>query len=186
MFSLYGTFGKTGDYIKGQNILYTFEYAMKIFAPYASDKLKNELNQLFCNFQSRDTSDEVSVLLHNDLCESNVLYDPKTNKTALIDFECSEVGNVYNDFCHYVGLYFPKDFMLGVIKKYNILTKKSSHPLPISLKKLEMLWELAALDCQTRWVQSKERTPEDAFKKFITWRKKIRQKIGPIQQNARG
>ena len=126
-----------------------------------------QLKKLVNVFKTRDKSDEKSVLIHNDMCSDNVLYDSQSKRLAVIDFEYARIGNVYDDFCHFGGLGFPRKFITGVIREYNKLTKQSEHPCPISIKKLEMFWKIAVLNNQACWIKDWGRTPEEAYKIFI-------------------
>lgn len=125
------------------------------------------LKKLVNVFKTRDKSDEKSVLIHSDMCDVNVLYDSQSKRLAVIDFEYARIGNVYDDFCHFGGLGFPKKFITGVIREYNKITKQSAHPCPISIKKLEMFWKIAVLNNQACWIKDWGRTPEEAYKIFI-------------------
>lgn len=100
---------------------------------------KVELENLVEDFNSRDTSDEFSTLVHADIRYQNLLYDENTKKLGLIDFECVHMDNVYNDFTPYCAASFGMDykFLSDVIKEYN---KKAN--LKISPEKVKLFHKL--------------------------------------------
>lgn len=155
---------------------------LKSWETIADKKVFGQLKKLVETFKKRDKSDEKSVLNHKDLCSANVLYDKNAKKLAVIDFEYAGIGNVYNDFCHYTGLGFSKEFITGVIKEYNKLTQETAHPSPVSLKKLEILWKLAPLNDQACWIIELGRDPKFAYDTFMKkWKK-----LNPPKQTRDG
>ena len=141
----------------------------------ADPKLIAELKKKINAFKKRDRSDEICVLTHNDFDPCNVLYDDKTKRPAVIDYEFCMVTSVYEDFCHFGGLVWPKKFMHGMIQYYNTLTRQSPHPTPVSWKKLEQMWEIAALYNQACWIKewTGERTPSQTFADFMETRERL-------------
>lgn len=163
--------GKTPATLLDANINHNLEYVVQAFAPFTSQSLKKHFQSIVQQFNTRDTIDEVSVLVHHDLCPENVLYDKQKKCLSVIDYEHAFVGDIYNDFCHFGGPVWPKGFIEGVIEKYNNLTNASKHPCPISMDKLKLFWEAAILNNQARWVKDWGRKPEDAFKEYLSRRK---------------
>ena len=155
---------------------------LEIWKNVADTRTLAQLRKLVNEFKGRDKSDEKSVLIHNDMCDDNVLYDQQSKKLAVIDFEYARIGNVYDDFCHFGGIGFPRKFITGVIKEYNKLTKQSKHSCPISMKKLEMFWKIAILNNQACWVKDWGRTPEEAYKILI----QNSTKLNPQRQKNEG
>lgn len=165
--------GKTPTTLLDAHIKQNLESIVQTFAPFASPALKKHLRSVVQQFNTRDTSDEISVLVHNDLCGSNVLYDHKKKGLSIIDYEAAFIGDIYNDFCHFGGPVFPKGFTEGVITKYNVLTKASKHPCPISIDKLNLFMEIAILNNQACWIKDWGRSPEEAFKMYLAKRKAL-------------
>jgi len=86
-------------------------------------------------FETRDTSDEVSVLTHKDIAPDNVLYDKKSQTFSIIDFECMGEDNIYRDFQFApTGSY---DDLWLMIDDYN---KTSDHK--VNPEKVKMFKEL--------------------------------------------
>ncbi|MBQ4472555.1 MAG: aminoglycoside phosphotransferase family protein [Alphaproteobacteria bacterium] len=172
---------KIGQQIKmtgRENEVY-FDCLFKAWKGLADPKLVDELKHKIEVFRKRDRSDEIAVLVHNDFDPCNVLYDKKTKKISVIDYEFACVGSVYEDFCHFGGLVWPKEFMYGMVRYYNALTKKSAHPTPVSLKKLNQMWEIAALYNQACWIKewAGERSPSKTFGDFMKEREKLAKPI---------
>ncbi len=163
--------GKKASSFLDVNIAQNLDKVVQAFSPFASESLKKHMKSIVDKMKTRDTSDEICVLVHNDLCPENVLYDSDKKRLSIIDYEYSFVGNIYNDFCHFGGPVFPKDFLSGVVDKYNVLTQKSKHPCPISMEKLDLFMKAAILNNQARWLKDWGRKPEDAFKEYLSRRK---------------
>ena len=84
-----------------------------------------------------DVSDEVHVMTHRDLRNQNMMYDEKTGRLAIIDFEMVGVDNVYRDFvAASPASGMPWDFMRRVIKHYNAIPNKK-YPISIDADKVK-------------------------------------------------
>ena len=165
--------GKISSSFLDVNINQNLADIVQAFTPFASENLKKHMKSVVQQIKKRDTTDEICVLVHNDLCPENTLYDKKKKSLSIVDYEYSFVGNIYNDFCHFGGPVWPKGFIEGVIEKYNNLTNASKHPCPISMDKLKLFWEAAILNNQARWIKDWGRTPEDAFEMYLSKRKSL-------------
>lgn len=165
--------GKTPATLLDAHIKQNLESVVQAFEPFASPALKKHLRSVVQQFNTRDTSDEISVLVHNDLCPENILYDQFQKHLSIIDYEAAFIGDIYNDFCHFGGPVFPKGFIEGVITKYNALTKISKHPCPISMDKLNLFTEIAILNNQACWIKDWGRSPDEAFKMYLAKRKEL-------------
>jgi len=98
-----------------------------------SDRLKQAEEYL----STSDISNEFIVMTHKDLRTANIMYDEKTGKIAVIDFELAGIGNVYRDFVPYsTSTSMPWDFTKRVIKCYNNIPNKK-YPITIDPKKVQ-------------------------------------------------
>jgi serine/threonine protein kinase len=99
------------------------------------------------NFRTRNKSDERRVLSHGDIGFHNMLYDERTGKFALIDFEYANEGrNKYRDF-HPGSLTYndgdnnPQfDIFWGVVREYN-----KSAKVPVDAEKMRIGQELSLI-----------------------------------------
>lgn len=98
------------------------------------------LINLISNFENRDKKDEVSVLVHTDIRAQNIVYNSKTKKFALIDFDSLLIGvPIYYSFTSgTVGSFgIPYDIASKIIDKYNEISD-----LKVNKEKIKMMHKL--------------------------------------------
>jgi len=99
--------------------------------------IANKLQQAEEYLRTTDTSDEVVVMTHKDIRTQNLMYDAKTDKLAVLDFEMAGPDNVYRDFIANAPSWsMPWDFTKRVIDYYNKITDKK-YPIKINPKKVQ-------------------------------------------------
>lgn len=107
------------------------------FAGTLPKNVETRLKQAEQYLITSDISDEFIVMTHKDLRTANIMYDEKTGKIAVIDFELAGIGNVYRDFVPYsTSTSMPWDFTKRVIKYYNNIPNKK-YPITIDPKKVQ-------------------------------------------------
>lgn len=119
----------------GQCLNPSLEEVYDFFEGDLDEKDKIKLKQKIENFNSRDKSDELTVLTHSDIRSQNVLYDESTNKLAIIDFELAAYKNIYNDFVPYAAASYGMSysFLNNVMKNYNKISEQKVDPNKVKL-----------------------------------------------------
>lgn len=94
-------------------------------------------------FKTRDTNDEICVLIHGDIRSQNVLYDKDTKKVAIIDFELLEQGNIYHDFVPFAAASFELNYELlfNIVDYYN-----QASDYKVDKEKIRLFHELGIWD----------------------------------------
>ena len=101
------------------------------------ENIKSKLQEVEQYILNMDMSDEYIVMTHKDLRINNILYDDKTNKISVIDFELAGMDNVYRDFVATApASSMPWNFTERVIKFYNEIPHKK-YPITINLQKVQ-------------------------------------------------
>ena len=96
-----------------------------------------KLKQAEQYISSADISDEFIVMTHSDLRTSNIIYDEKTEKIGVVDFELANRHNVYRDFIAIApASSMPWDFTKRVIDYYNQIPDKK-YPITINPEKVQ-------------------------------------------------
>ena len=101
------------------------------------------LKKLIYSFEHRDTSDEISALVHNDIRHQNLVYNPKTKKFALIDFDSLYTdSNIYWSFTsRTVGsCCIPFYLISKIIDKYNEISDTK-----VNKEKIKLLHKLGTM-----------------------------------------
>lgn len=111
--------------------------------PLQTEKEQKDLAAKIELFKNKDTSDEVCVLVHNDVRNQNLLYDKETRKVALIDFENMRDANIYCDFVPGAAASFGLDYgmLFKMINYYNAVSEYK-----VSSEKIKLLHELGIWD----------------------------------------
>ena len=87
--------------------------------------IANRLRQAEKQIIESDISDEFIVMTHADLRIDNIMYDQKTHKLSVLDFELAGMNNVYRDFVAKASASsMPWDFTKRVISYYNKIPNK--------------------------------------------------------------
>ncbi len=102
---------------------------------------QQEWAQMVSAFEHRDTSDEITTFIHNDVRGQNILYNPLTQRVAFIDFEAARLGNVYRDFAPPAAFAASHDMLFRVIEHYNQMPKK--FPIYINPQKVALMHKVA-------------------------------------------
>lgn len=96
-----------------------------------------KLKQAEQYISATDISDEFIVMTHGDLRTSNIIYDDKTEKIGVVDFELADRYNVYHDFIAKApASSMPWDFTKRVIDYYNQIPDKK-YPITINPEKVQ-------------------------------------------------
>ncbi|MDR0307325.1 MAG: aminoglycoside phosphotransferase family protein [Chitinispirillales bacterium] len=101
----------------------------------SSLRLINAAETYFCDcaYSSRD---EAAAITHHDLREDNLIYDKRSRKLFVIDFEGASLLNIYWNFIpRSPTSVFIGDFARSVIERYNALNKK--YPVLIDNNKIK-------------------------------------------------
>lgn len=133
-----------------------------------------ELETMLNIYSNRSKEDEICVLTHGDLRNQNVLYNSRTKRLAIIDYEVSGVSDIYKDFCPYCFSNLPLEFLKDTICFYNQISSKEEKPLHIDIEKAKLFWQVAQFCELARCTQ--ETGPlsyEQQLKKFKDFQKKI-------------
>lgn len=111
-----------------------------------NDEDKEMLSKLINKFESRDISDEVTALIHTDIRFQNIVYNPKTQKFALIDFDSLSTDfNIYYSFTSRTigSCGIPYEFISKIVDKYD---EKSN--LKVNKEKIKMMHQLGTMQEQ--------------------------------------
>jgi len=128
---------------------------------------KEALERKIAKYNSRDTSDEVTALVHHDLRSGNILRNEKNGEFALIDFEFLGEGCIYEDFAprgalaHYDNAFY--DILWNTIDEYN---KTAVHK--VNIDKVKLFHELGIISkyCEYADPLKREKVKVEIFKKL--------------------
>lgn len=105
------------------------------------------ISNLIRSFKKRDTSDEITCLIHDDIRYENIVYDSETKKFALVDFDAlEENGKMYLDFTSRGPTisHIPYDIISKIIDKYNEFSKAKVNKEKVkAIYKLGIFYDIA-------------------------------------------
>lgn len=136
--------------LKGADVEKQIDKVMSVF----TDKNVKHFIQRAIEYvqNNNDTSDNLLVMRHHDLRDSNIKYDKSKTRLGIIDFEGADVGHIYEDF---VGSppSLSWNFMKRVIKHYNYLSDKLGLGIMINPEKIKQLLivKIALLAVKNNW-----------------------------------
>lgn len=120
----------------------TYEYLNQANALNEDDK--RMLLGLIKEFENRDKSDEnTCALVHTDIRAQNIVYNPKTHKFALIDFDALFVGApIYLSFTSVtIGSFgIPYDIASRIVNKYNDISDTK-----VSKEKIKLMHKIGTM-----------------------------------------
>lgn len=127
--------------------------------------IANRLKQAEKSLAGSDISDEFTVMTHSDLRGDNLMYDKKTHKLSVLDFELAGMKNVYRDFvANAAATSMPWDFTKRVIDYYNKIPDKK-YPITINPEKVQNMLFYGAMHEYARCIRPGDN--ENATKKDI-------------------
>lgn len=129
-------------FFKNVKLSDAYEYLDKANALNQEDK--EMLSKLITDFENRDTSNEnICSLVHTDIRAQNIVYNPKTKKFALIDFDSVLVGApIYLSFTSGTigSCGIPFELISKTIDKYN-----ENSDTKVNKEKIKMLHKIGNL-----------------------------------------
>lgn len=124
-----------------------FKFANLMLFPFGRDALTPQdlsmLRTLAENFKHRDTSDEVTCLIHSDIGSQNIVYNAKTKQFGLIDFESLETnGKTYYGFTSktFAANGIPYDLLSRIADRYNEISD-----IKISKEKIKLFHKVGTI-----------------------------------------
>lgn len=134
-------------------------------------EMANALHRAQEYLDASDNSDEVHVLTHGDLRVNNLMFDDKTGRLAVLDFELAKPNNVYRDFVAYASSsLMPWDYTSRLIKAYNAIPNKK-YQIQINPTKVQQMMLYAIMHEFARNVRpgDNERISEQEKRKYFNW-----------------
>jgi len=135
---------------------------LEFFQPFFDDNLLNFFDEKMRIFDSIENIHSKMAFIHNDLRESNILYDVKKEVVGIIDFgECFVASNITVEFANMAKVnQFGFDFVNDVVDCYNQLS-----PVKVDKRDLAVFACLASLwDNRNIYKMASEKQMKDVKK----------------------
>lgn len=124
-----------------------------------------KLQKILSDFEKRDVSDEINVIIHGDLRNQNILYDVTTKKLAIIDYELACSDNIYKDLCPCASSKLSPQFLADVIRFYNEQPKK--YPVRLDERKVALIQKAFLLRELVYCGEARGRDSQEILRDFI-------------------
>lgn len=127
--------------VKFNSLNETYNYLNDAGALNDEDRLM--LKKMISDFENRDTSDEISSLIHTDIRLQNIVYNPKTKSFALIDFDSLDTNySIYYSFTSRTigSCRIPYELISKIVDRYNEISD-----LKVNKEKIKMMHKLGGL-----------------------------------------
>lgn len=158
----------------------SFNYGIKdtfdVYGHIIPEDIKNKLRKSLVTLKKLGNDDEFKTNIHGDIRRFNLLYNEKSDKFSLIDFELARIDNVYFEFMSGCPAHqkIPYKFILEMVDSYN-----QTSEIKINKEKLKCFYIANIITAHSCDALIKDLSPSE-YKQVLE--QKIKPKLNELEQ----